>query len=198
MERIQQTGDISAASGQQEEEVWWPLWNCLGWTQEKQVNVRFLKRDVRSYISPLFVPLFPPFCFHRLDATLSAVMSAPQGWVARCDPLLFMCALPASSSSFFILTPNHRLNLLDPLCPRFWSFSRSRFLAGSEFRRGVRIAKLWIIRPTERSQSWSSRMIVTRTSSQSLAVLCTEWKESRNIVFLSLIKWLVGSAAGRT
>lgn len=141
MERIQQTGDISAARGQQEEEVWWPLWNCLGWTQEKQVNVSFLKRNVRSYISPLFVPLFPPFRFHRLDATLAAVMSAPRGWVARCDPLLFMCALTASSSSFFILTLNHRLNFLDPLCPRFWSFLRSLNLRG--FSLGQNLEEVW-------------------------------------------------------
>lgn len=97
----------------------------------------FLK-NVRSYISLLFVPLFPPFCFHRLDACLSDIMSAPRGWVARCDPPCpsFMCA-PTPSSSSFQSSPT-TIDCISWIHAVlfFWSFSKSLFLSGSEFRGG--------------------------------------------------------------
>lgn len=96
----------------------------------------FLK-NVRSYISLLFVPLFPPFCFHRLDACLSNIMSAPRGWVAQCDPPLPLHVCP--HTIFFlisILSHYYRLYFLDPRCSLSWSFSKSPFLSGSEFRGG--------------------------------------------------------------
>lgn len=157
----------------------------LSWLNTRKAGKcqAFLKRNVRSYISPLFVPLFPPFCFHRLDATLSAVMSAPQGWVARCDPPTLH--VRPHALFLFILYP-HPLPWAELPGSSLATLLIIFKISGSEFRGGVRIAKPRIIWPSKRSQSWSSRMIVNRTSSQSLAALFAEGKVKRNIVFLSL------------
>lgn len=82
----------------------------------------FLK-NVRSYISLLFIPpFFPLFLLLSwpsplFDACLSQIMSAPLGWVVKCDPPSVFCASTPSSTS--CLSSSSPLYLVPQICSCF-------------------------------------------------------------------------------
>lgn len=106
--------------------------NCLDFTHQNQVNVRYFWRTSEATFHSSLFHLFPVLLLLSwtsplFDACLSQIMSAPLGWAAKCDPPTFFCAsTPSSTSCLFSSSPLHLVSqmcfsflLISPTVPPF-------------------------------------------------------------------------------